>query len=327
MIDAVAKFVLAGGEQYPYEKLLISTGARPRRLPTASTSTAAVTYLRTMDDATRIKAALKPGSRVAIIGGGWIGLEVAAAARGAGSDVTVLERLELPLLPVLGRQVAEIFASLHRENGVDLRVETGASAIVSHGDVTVLHTTDGSSLEADLVVVGIGVVPDVSLAEAAGLQIDNGIVVDQFLQTSDPAIFAAGDVANAYHPLLKRSLRIEHWDNAIGQGRVAGRNMGGEAVNYDRIPYFYTDQYDLGMEYVGNVGPGGYDDVVLRQPSTERAFTAFWLLDGEVLAGMHANDWSAIEPIKTIVGTRPPAGALQDLTMPLEQIAGASDHP
>ncbi|MDQ6686853.1 MAG: FAD-dependent oxidoreductase [Actinomycetota bacterium] len=322
-IDPVARVLTAGTGQQSYDKLLITTGARPRHLAMADDSQAQIAYLRTVEDSDRIRSVLHPEGRLAIVGGGWVGLEVASAARNAGARVTVLETLELPLVRVLGPEVARIFASLHKENGVDLRLSTEISAITGNGSSASVHLADGSSVEADLVVVGIGAVPNTALAESAGLKTDNGVVVDGALQTSAPDIFAAGDVANAYHPLLARHLRVEHWDNAIEQGAVAARNMLGENVSYDRLPYFYSDQYDLGMEYVGSIGPDGYDELVLRGSADEGVFTAFWLRDGRVLAGMHANDWDAIGPIRTIVGATQAVDRLQDELIPLEEIAAS----
>jgi NADPH-dependent 2,4-dienoyl-CoA reductase/sulfur reductase-like enzyme len=313
--------VRAGDESVDYDRLLVATGARPRHLAMADDSGAPVAYLRTIEDSQRLRAAFTEGARIVIVGGGWIGLEAAAAARNAGSEVTVLETLELPLLRVLGPEVARIFADLHRSHGVDLRTSIGLAGIEKQGDRAVVRLEDGTSLDADLVVVGVGVTPNVELAERAGLKTDNGVLVDEHLRSSDPEVFAAGDVANATHPVLGRPVRVEHWDNAIEQGRAAARSMLGEDVSYDRMPYFFTDQYDLGMEYVGHVGPDGYDEVVLRgDPSG--AFSAFWLGGGRVLAGMHVNDWDAIDPIRTIVGSSVPADRLRDEQQSLGDIAG-----
>ena len=178
-------------------------------------------------------------------------------------------------------------------------------------------------MTADLVVVGIGVAPNVELAEAAGLETDNGILVDEHLGTSDPDVFAAGDVANALHPVLGRRLRVEHWDTAIEQGKTAAHAMLGHAPTYDRLPYFFTDQYDLGMEYIGSVGPDGYDEVVLRGDTTAdggRTFTAFWLKGDRVLAGMHVNDWDATDHLRAIVG-RDRAVRLRDESPSLADLA------
>lgn len=304
-----------------YDRLLIATGSTPRRLPVADDSGAPVAYLRTIEDSQRLKASLKPGHRVVIIGGGWIGLEVAAAARTAGCDVVVLEALDLPLVRVLGREVAEVFRALHEEHGVDLRTNASVTSVENDGGQAVVRLGEGSSVTADLLVVGVGVTPNTALGQGAGLKTDNGIVVDEWLRTSHPDVFAAGDVANAYHPLLRRHLRVEHWDNAIEQGLTAARNMVGAEESYERLPYFFTDQYDLGIEYVGSVGPDGYDEVVLRGDGPGRVLTAFWLKDSRVLAGMHVNDWDAIDPIRRIVAAgRVDVSRLRDWSVPLQEL-------
>src|SRR5680860_388829 len=246
----------------------------------------------------------------------------ASAARQAEAEVTVIEVAELPLLRVLGHEVAQIFADLHSSHGVDLRTGATITSIDKDGDAAVVHLSDGSAVEADLLVVGVGISPNTAVAESAGLAVDNGVVVDDHLRTSDPGIYAAGDVANAQHPTLGRPIRVEHWDNAIEQGVVAGKNMTGGDVAYDRLPYFFTDQYDLSMEYVGHVGPDGYDDVVLRGDPQEYVFTAFWLAGGHVVAGMQANDWDAMDAVRKIVsaGGRVAVEALRDESRSLAQI-------
>jgi NADPH-dependent 2,4-dienoyl-CoA reductase/sulfur reductase-like enzyme len=289
------------GDEVGFDRLLLATGAEPRHLPPADASGAPVTYLRTIQDSDRLKDALKPGQRLLVVGGGWIGLEAAAAGRILGADVTVVEPLEQPLLRVLGAEVGELFADLHREHEVDLRLRTSVETIEANGETGVATLSDGWTVTADLVLVAIGAVPRTALAEAAGLRTDNGVVVDEHLRTSHPHVYAAGDVANAYHPGLARHLRVEHWDNAIHQGRTAARNLLGADEPYTRLPYFFTDQYDLGMEYVGAVGPDGYDDVELRGDLDGRVFTAYWRKDGRVVAGMHANDWDAIDEVRRTV--------------------------
>jgi 3-phenylpropionate/trans-cinnamate dioxygenase ferredoxin reductase component len=322
-IDRSGKRVLAAGDSQGYDKLLLATGATPRHLAMADDSGAPVAYLRTIEDSDLLKQSFSEGRSVAIIGGGWIGLEVAAAARMAGVDVTVLESLELPLLRVLGPEVAQVFAGLHREHGVDLRTNVSVSAVEKSGERAVVRLEDGSSVSADLVVVGVGVAPNTALAEGAGLDTDNGVLVDDHLRTSDPNIFAAGDIANADHPELGRRLRVEHWDTAIEQGKVAARNMAGDDVVYDRMPYFFTDQYDLGMEYVGNVGPEGYDDVVLRGDLAGRVFTAFWLRERQVLAGMQANDWDATDHIRALLGRTVDVDRLRDESVSLADLTSS----
>jgi 3-phenylpropionate/trans-cinnamate dioxygenase ferredoxin reductase subunit len=325
-VDLASHTVLRDDRRVHFDKLLIATGASPRRLPAADASGAPVAYLRTIEDSERIKAVLRPGHRIAIIGGGWIGLEVAAAARLAGCDVVVIEALERPLLRALGPEVAEMFAGLHQAHGVELRTSASVSSVRGAAGRAVVRLGDGTGIEADLLVVGVGVIPDVALDNAAGLKTGNGIVVDEYLRTSDPDVFAAGDVANAYHPRLGRHVRVEHWDNAIAQGLTAARNMLGAQESYLRLPYFFTDQYDLGMEYVGNIGPDGYDQVVVRGDVPGRLFTTFWLNGGAVVAGMHVNDWDAIEAIRHIVWIGGvDVAALRDADVPLNDIPACSD--
>jgi NADPH-dependent 2,4-dienoyl-CoA reductase/sulfur reductase-like enzyme len=323
-IDPAAKVVRTRDAEQSYDRLLVATGSTPRHLAIADDSGAPVAYLRTIEDSQRLKEAFGEGMSVAVIGAGWIGLETAAAARLAGASVTVLESLDLPLLRVLGPEVAGVFADLHREQGVDLRLGVQVSGVEKSGSRAVVRLADGDSVEADLVVVGIGVAPNVALAEAAGLATDNGILVDQHLASSDPDVFAAGDVANAEHPVLGRRIRVEHWDTAIEQGRTAAHAMLGHDVTYDRLPYFFTDQYDLGMEYVGSVGPEGYDRVVLRGDTSQaggRTFTAFWLQGGRVLAGMHVNDWDASDHVRALVGREVDAATLGDESTSLADLA------
>jgi 3-phenylpropionate/trans-cinnamate dioxygenase ferredoxin reductase subunit len=319
-IDVAARTVRVGQEDLAWEQLLVATGARPRHLGLADASGVAVTYLRTLVVSTRLREHLQTGRRIVIIGGGWIGLEVASAAREAGTDVVVLEALDLPLVRVLGPEVATVFADLHRAHGVDLRTGVEVSAIRATDDGgTELALGGGSTLACDHLVVGVGVTPVVDLAEAAGLDVDNGILTDAHLRTSARGVFAVGDVANVDHPVLGHRIRVEHWDTAIQHGKVAAANLlGGDALA-DALPYFFTDQYDFGMEYVGNPGPKGYDDVVLRGDVAGRVFTAWWLRGDLVVAGMHANDWDAIDDVRRLVGRHVDAQALRDESASLDQ--------
>jgi NADPH-dependent 2,4-dienoyl-CoA reductase/sulfur reductase-like enzyme len=323
-LDLEARVVHTRDGQQAYDRLLLATGASPRHLAMADDSGAPVAYLRTIEDSQRLKEAFGEAGSVAVIGGGWIGLETAAAAREAGCSVTVLESLDLPLLRVLGPEVAAVFAELHREHGVDLRTGVEVTGVEKDGRRGVVRLAGGDSVTADLLVVGIGVGPNVALAEAAGLAVDNGVLVDEQLRTSDPHVFAAGDVANAQHPVLGRRIRVEHWDTAIGQGETVAHAMLGHEPTYDRLPYFFTDQYDLGMEYVGNVGPDGYDEVVLRGDTAGRTFTAFWLQDGRVVAGMHVNDWDASDQVRALVGREITASRLRDEGVSLEELGSES---
>jgi 3-phenylpropionate/trans-cinnamate dioxygenase ferredoxin reductase subunit len=324
-VDPLAHEVtLADGSRIGYGKLLLATGSAPRRLPVPGADAEGVLYLRRVAESDRIRATLQTATRIAVIGAGWIGLETAAAARSAGVEVIVLEAAELPLLRVLGREVAESFAGLHREHGVDLRFGVQVAEITgSGGQADGVRLADGTHIPADAVVVGVGITPNSQLAEAAGLEVGNGIVVDAGLRSSDPDIYAAGDVANAYHPLLGRYVRVEHWANALNQPQAAARAMLGRDVAYDLVPYFYTDQYDLGMEYAGYVEPGGYDRVVFRGDVEGREFVAFWLRGGRVLAGMNVNIWDVNEVIQAIVrgGRTVDASRLADPGVPLDEFA------
>jgi 3-phenylpropionate/trans-cinnamate dioxygenase ferredoxin reductase subunit len=229
------------------------------------------------------------------------------------------------LRAALGPELGEVFARLHRDHGVDLRLGTGVTGLGgTDGRVTSVLTDSGAQLPADLVVVGVGARPNTELAEKAGLAVDNGVVVDAALRTSHPDVFAAGDVARAYHPLLGRHLRVEHWANARDGGPAAARSMLGHEVSYDRIPYFYTDQYDLGMEYAGDPGPEGYDEVVYRGDLAGGEFIAFWLRGGRVVAGMNVNVWDVNDDIQALIrsGAAVPAARLADADVPLADLAG-----
>ena len=312
---------LDDGGSIGYHRLLLTTGASPRRLPVRGADADGVHYLRRLGDSEAIRTTF--GGRLVIVGAGWIGLEVAAAARQAGSSVTIVEVAELPLLAVLGPEIATVFAALHRDHGVDLRLSTQLTEITTDGGrATGVRLADGSTIEADAVVVGVGIRPNTDLAEAARLTVDNGIVVDATLRSSDNDVFAAGDVANAMHPLLGRHIRVEHWANALNQPATAAATMLGGTAPYDELPYFYTDQYDLGMEYIGYVEPRGYDRVVVRGDTSTREFIAFWLdAEHHVLAGMNVNVWDVVEPIKALIRARRPVDpdALADPGTPLPE--------
>jgi 3-phenylpropionate/trans-cinnamate dioxygenase ferredoxin reductase subunit len=306
-IDPSAHTVRVGGADKPYRGLLLATGARPRHLALADDSGAPITYLRTLDDATALREQLSEGRRIGIIGGGWIGLEVAAAGRGRGAEVVVLEALEQPLVRVLGAEVASIFADVHRKHGVDLRTGVQVESVATTDAGIAVGIAGAEPVTVDHLVVGVGVAPVTDLAEAAGLRIDNGIRTDTHLLTSAPDVYAAGDVANADHPVLGRPVRVEHWDTAIKHGKVAAANLLGGSEVADALPYFFTDQYDLGMEYVGNSGPDGFDRVEIEGDVPGLNFRVWWLRkeDGgeRVVAGMHVNDWDAIDEVRARVGT------------------------
>lgn len=320
---AEQKVRLVTGTDVPYRKLVLATGSRPRPLPVPGADLTGVHYLRTMDDARVLRGLLETVNKIAIIGGGWIGLEVAAAARSAGVEVTLLEAADMPLQGVLGPEVAGIFARLHVEHGVDLRTNvTVESFLLGEDHVAGVWLADGTQVAADAVVVGVGITPNVELALGAGLAVDNGIVVDESLRTTNPDVFAVGDVANAWHPQLNRRIRVEHWANALNQPRVAALGAIGQAAIYDRLPYFFTDQYDLGMEYVGYTSPGEYDSIVFRGDPQTREFIAFWLKRDWVVAGMNVNVWDVADDIREIVSSRRSVDPvlLADPNVPLSEV-------
>ena len=306
--------VVVGEDELPYDRLLLATGSTPRHLPGDDN----LLHFRHRADSDAIRARFG-ASRIVIVGGGWIGLEVAATARQAGTEVIVLEAAELPLLAALGPEMGQVFAELHRDHGVDLR--TGVSVDELHADG--VRLADGTAVDADTVLIAVGASPDTELAEAAGLAVDNGVLVDASLRTSDPDIYAVGDIANAEHPFLKQRVRVEHWANALNQPAIAAAGMLGRSAQYDRLPYFYTDQYDLGMEYVGHAPPGSYAEVVVRGDRAGREFIAFWLdASRHVLAGMNVNVWDVGDPIKALITsrTRIDPKKLADPNVPLDEV-------
>ncbi|MDQ6657170.1 MAG: FAD-dependent oxidoreductase [Actinomycetota bacterium] len=304
-IDPQAHHVqLASGGTVDYRELVIATGSSARTLDIPGMQLSGVHTLRRIGDSDALRAAFTSGRRVVVIGAGWIGLEVAAAAEKAGCRVTVLEYAAKPLGAVLGDELADHFADLHRSNGVDLRTGVSVSAIVGSGGAVTGVQAGDELLEAEVVVVGVGAKPNVELAVAAGLDTGgakgNGIEVDERLRTSDPSIYAVGDVANAFNSRLGGRLRVEHWDNAIRQGKLAAGSILGSGESYDWQPYFFTDQFDLGMEYVGHAGPD--DDVVIRGDKSAGEFIVFWLSDGRVTAAMNVNIWDVNDDLRTLVG-------------------------
>ncbi|MPZ59749.1 MAG: NAD(P)/FAD-dependent oxidoreductase [Propionibacteriales bacterium] len=329
-IDLDGHTVSIDGDRDPlrFDRLLISTGADPRRLDVPGADADGVRYLRTMDDARLLQARLAERPRVAVIGAGWIGLEVAAAARTAGAQVTVVEARSAPLLDALGATVADVFTQLHRDHDVTFRFGEGVDEILTvGGHVRGVRTSTGAPVPADLVVVGIGVAPNTGLAEAAGLEVANGVLVDERLQTSHPDVFATGDVANWLSPVLGYRLRVEHWANAHDGGEAAGRSMlgktlGKEGTGYDVLPFFWTDQYDAGIEYAGHVPRDADPDVVTRGDLSGREFMAFWLSENRLLAGMHMNVWDTMDAVQDVIRSKRPVdpAKLADPDVPLDQV-------
>lgn len=321
-IDTAAReLTLGSGERVRFDRLLLATGAEPRRLHVPGSDLNGVFYLRDLPDADAIAERIARGGRLVVIGGGWIGAELAASAREKGLEVTIIERSPLPLQRVLGAQLGAIYRDLHLERGVELRSDTALEAFEGDRAVERVRTTEGSTIDCDFVVVGIGVTPRTALAEAAGIEVDNGILVNKRLETSVPGIFAAGDVANAWHPFYGRRIRVEHWANALHQGPAAARGMLGQSVSYDRLPYFYSDQYDLGMEYSGYATH--WDEVVFRGDPAKREFLAFWLEAGRVVAGMNVNVWEVTDAIQALIRSGEPVDTarLRDPDVALEDLA------
>jgi 3-phenylpropionate/trans-cinnamate dioxygenase ferredoxin reductase subunit len=312
---------LDDGRAVHYDKLLLSTGAVPRRMSVPGADLEGIHYLRTLADSEALRKALDAGGRIAVVGAGWIGSEVAASARQKGLDVTLIDPLALPNERIFGPEIGSVYRDVHARHGVELALGEGVEAFEGHGRVSGVRTSRGRTIECDLAVVGIGAIPSVELARDAGLEVENGVVVDAKLQSSAPNVFAAGDVANAWHPHFGRRIRVEHWANALNQGPAAARSMLGEHVSYERIPYFFSDQYEIGMEYSGFATD--WDEVVFRGDRDGGEFVAFWLKDDRVLAGMNVNVWDVNAHVQALIRAGRPvdAAALRDPDTPLEALS------
>jgi len=317
-----SRVLLDDNRELAYERLLLTTGAEPRRLSIPGAELEGIHYLRTFADADALRARLEAGAgRLAVVGAGWIGSEIAASARQRGLEVTMIDPLALPNERIFGTKIGSFYRDVHVQNGVEMLLGRGVEAFEGDGAVTRVRLRDGAGVECDFAVVGVGVVPRIELARDGGLQIENGIVVDEHLRTSAPNIYAAGDVANAWHPFYGRRIRVEHWANALNQGPAAARSMLGEDVSYERIPYFFSDQYDVGMEYSGYAE--SWDEVVLRgDPDAGEGFVAFWLRDGRVVAGMNVNVWDVNQHVQELIRARRPVDprALADPGTPLHSL-------
>jgi 3-phenylpropionate/trans-cinnamate dioxygenase ferredoxin reductase subunit len=318
---AMHELTMKNGSRMPYSRLLLSTGAVPRRLPLPGAELPGVQYLRNMGDSDALRTAIGAATRVVVIGAGWIGSEVAASARQLGAEVAIVAPETVPLERVLGQEIGDVYRDLHADHGVALHLATQIEAIVGTVAAQGVRTKDGSLIEGDLVVVGVGASPRDELARDAGLDVENGIVVDEFLRTSAADVFAAGDVASTWNPMYQKRIRLEHWANALNQGQTAARNMLDQGTAYAKLPYFYSDQYDFGMEYNGFAAD--WDQVVVRGDVAGREFLAFWLKDGHVLAGMNANVWDQGDGIKALIrsDTTVNLDRLADPSVPLADLA------
>ena len=320
-IDVVTGSVeLGGGNPLRFDALLLTTGSSPRRLQLPGAELEGIHYLRTIADSDAIRARIARGGHLAVIGSGWIGSEVAASARQGGVEVTMVSDEALPNARVFGQAVGQFYRDLHAGHGVELVLGDGAAAFEGDGSVSGVRTDSGRVVECDFVVVGAGATPNVELGQRAGLDTDNGILVDPRLQSSAPNVFAAGDIANHWHPFYERRVRVEHWANALNQGPAAARSMLGDTAPYGELPYFFSDQYDAGMEYSGLNAPS--DEVVFRGDRAGGEFVAFWLHDGVVTAGMNVNVWDVNEHVQALIRSRKQfdVAALTDPDTPLESL-------
>jgi 3-phenylpropionate/trans-cinnamate dioxygenase ferredoxin reductase subunit len=319
-----SELVLDNGERLRYERLLLTTGAQPRRLSIPGAELDGVLYLRSIEDSDALRERLDRGGAVVVVGAGWIGAEVAASARQRGLEVTVLDPLAVPLERVLGAELGAVYRDIHTDHGTEMLMENGVEAFEGDKAVERVRTSSGRELDCDFVVVGVGVEPRTRLATQAGLAVDDGVTVDEYLQTSVPGVFAAGDVANAHHPFYGERIRVEHWANALNQGPAAARNMLGRSAAYERVPYFFSDQYDVGMEYTGFART--WDRLVFRGDPAAREFVAFWMVEDRVVAGMNVNVWDVTNPIKRLISGRLPIEdrRLADPDVPLDELAVAA---
>ncbi len=319
-VDPIERSIqLSDGERLGFDAVLLATGGRPRRL--RGEPLERVLYLRTMDDSERIRSELQPGRHLVVVGAGFIGAEVAASARSLGLQVTCLEMLNVPLERALGAEMGRVYAEIHRENGVALRTGEGVEAVEETDGGVLVRTTQGAAIEGDAVVVGVGIEPNVELGESAGVKIDNGIVVDEFCRTTVEGIYAAGDVANHWHPVFQRHVRVEHFDNALKQGAAAARAMLGKGDPYDDPHWFWSDQYNHNLQYAGHAVK--WDEIVVRGSIEERSFAAFYLEEGVVRAALGLNRGKDVRRATKLIRERakPDPSVLRDEDVDLRKLA------
>jgi 3-phenylpropionate/trans-cinnamate dioxygenase ferredoxin reductase component len=324
-VDAVDKVVeLDGGERVSYDALLVASGGRNRRIPIPGIDLESIYGLRTVADSDRIRAEIAPGRKAVVVGMGFIGSEVAASLRQSGVEVVVVDRNAVPLRRVLGEEVGRVVEEIHRDHGTELIFEDEVAAFEGAGRVELITTARGRRIECDFVVVGLGVEPATELFAGTGVEIDNGVLVDEYLRTGVEGIYAAGDVANHYHPVFKRHIRVEHWQNALKQGPAAARNMLGENEPYDEIPWFWSDQYEHNLQYAGFHTE--WDELVVRGSMDERNFVAFYRKDGRVLAAVAINGGRDLRRSIPLIKTQEEVAAatLGDLDVDLRTLTGAA---
>jgi 3-phenylpropionate/trans-cinnamate dioxygenase ferredoxin reductase subunit len=324
-IDRAARSLrLYDGSVLMYDKLALTTGGRPRRLSVPGAERSNVHYIRTVADIDRLKQQFGEGKRLVIIGGGYIGLEAASVGIKKGLHVTVVEALPRVLARVTAPEISAFYERVHRGHGVDLRTGVGVHALEGDGDACAVVLADGTRLATDLVVIGVGLIPNTELAEAAGIEVSNGIVVDRYAVTSDPDIVAAGDCTNHDNVFLGRRLRLESVPNALEQARVAAASILGRPRVYDAVPWFWSDQYDLKLQMVGL--SQGHDDLIVRGDMDANSFTAFYLKDGVVISADSVNRPQDFMLAKRLVAERAavPPERLRDAAVPLKSLLQAT---
>jgi 3-phenylpropionate/trans-cinnamate dioxygenase ferredoxin reductase subunit len=326
-LDAVRQLIFTSdAEPLQYDRLLIATGGYPRRLPVPGGDLRGIHYLRSLKDSARLGEALLPDARVVVVGAGFIGCEVAAAARARGAEVTMLEALPLPLAAAFGPEVGEFFAAEHRSHGVELRLGEGVSEFVGGVSVEGVISAKGETYACDAVVVGVGITPAVEFLKGTPVELDDGVLVDEYCRASVEHVYAAGDVANWWHPVLKRRLRVEHWDNAMKQGEAAALNMLGRAQPYWPVPYFWSDQYDLKLQLFGHLPKGEPHDHVMRGSYAERSFNLFYLSGRRVVAALGVNRFrearAAVKLIES--GTEVELEKLADASVSIQSLSNDS---
>jgi len=302
-IDPPGKVVTdSNAQEYGYDDLVIATGARVRKLELPGSGLAGVHYLRNIQDVTALQKDMQSGARLVIVGAGYIGLEVAAVAAGKGLQVTVVEMEARVMSRVVSEQVSNFYQSEHRKHGVDLRLSTGLSGFSGRDAVAEVTLSGDVAIAADLVLVGVGVIPNVELAEDAGLHVDNGIRVDEYCRTSAENIYAVGDCTNHPNRLLQRQLRLESVHNALEQAKTAAGNICGDELQYAQVPWFWSDQYDLKLQIAGI--SQGYDRTVLRGDPATRAFSCLYLREGQLIAIDSINTPRDFMQSKALIGNR-----------------------
>jgi 3-phenylpropionate/trans-cinnamate dioxygenase ferredoxin reductase component len=324
-VDAAEKIVeLAGGERVAYDKLLIATGSRNRHLPIPGLDLDGIYDLRTVADSDRIRAEIAPGRKAVVVGMGFVGSEVTASLRRSGVDVVVVDRNDVPLRRVLGEEVGRAIEGIHRDHRASMVFEDRVAAFEGAGRVELVTTARGRRIECDFVVVGLGSEPVTDLLAGTGAEIDNGIVVDEYLRTSLQGIYAAGDVANHYHPVFGRRIRVEHWQNALKQGPAAARSMLGKGEPYDEVPWFWSDQHEYNLQYAGFHTE--WDELIVRGSMDERNFVAFYRKDERVLAAVAINRGKDLRRSIPLIKAQEPVDAarLCDLAVDLRTLTNGA---